>query len=95
MEKPPRTSVQEVAADEPGVRIFMVTSEERAGYETAQRLKVKQFPKRHTSTLPRRTTSKYSIHKYSIHLDEPLAAAIIAAGRNCIGLDWHGGENQA
>jgi transposase len=34
---PPKTLVQEVAADEPGVRIFVVHSDERAAYERAMR----------------------------------------------------------
>lgn len=36
----PRTRVQEVASDEPGVRVFVVHSEERLAYERAERLKV-------------------------------------------------------
>jgi transposase len=34
---PPRTRVQEVAGDEPGVRVFVVHSEEREEYERGQR----------------------------------------------------------
>jgi transposase len=37
---PPKTQVQEVASDKPGVRVFIVQSEERLAYEQAQRLKV-------------------------------------------------------
>lgn len=37
--QPPRTRVQEVAGDEPGVRIFVVESEERLAYEQAEREK--------------------------------------------------------
>jgi len=54
MEKPPRTFVQEVAADEPGVRIFIVKSEERAGYETAQRLKAMDRVRTQLERLTRR-----------------------------------------
>jgi transposase len=36
---PPKTSVQEVASKEPGVRVFVVHSEERAAYEGRQRTK--------------------------------------------------------
>ncbi len=54
MEKPPRTAVQEVAADEPGVRIFIVKSEERAGYETAQRLKAMDRVRTQLERLTRR-----------------------------------------
>jgi transposase len=36
-EKPPRTMVTEVAGEEPGVRVFVVQSEERLDYERAMR----------------------------------------------------------
>ena len=36
-EKPPRTMVTEVAGEEPGVRVFVVQSEERLAYERAMR----------------------------------------------------------
>src|SRR5271166_5372512 len=35
----PKTEVQEVAGDEPGVRVFVVRSEERLEYERGQRLR--------------------------------------------------------
>ena len=38
MPDPPRTYVQEVPSDEPGVRIVVAKSDERAGYERTQRL---------------------------------------------------------
>jgi len=44
----------EVAADEPGVRIFIVKSEERAGYETAQRLKAMDRVRTQLERLTRR-----------------------------------------
>lgn len=37
--EPPKTLVQEVKGDEPGVRIFVVHSDERLAYESTQRLK--------------------------------------------------------
>jgi len=37
---PPKTFVQEVASEQPGVRVFVVKSEERLAYEQAERLKV-------------------------------------------------------
>ena len=37
--EPPKTLVQEVAAKQPGVRVFVVHSEERAAFEYAQRVK--------------------------------------------------------
>lgn len=39
---PPKTLVQEVASDQPGVRIFVVHSEERLAYERAEREKAMQ-----------------------------------------------------
>ena len=36
---PPRTRVQEVASDQPGVRVFVVDSEERHSYESGEREK--------------------------------------------------------
>jgi transposase len=36
---PPKTEVQEVASEEPGVRVFVVRSEERLAYERTQRLR--------------------------------------------------------
>ena len=42
MANPPRTYVQEVPSDEPAVRIFVAQSDEREGYERAQRLKAMQ-----------------------------------------------------
>jgi transposase len=39
---PPRTLVQEVASTKPGVRVFVVHSEERAAFERAQRAKAMQ-----------------------------------------------------
>src|SRR6516162_3047019 len=37
--KPPKTRVQEVASNKPGVRVFVVHSDERAEFERAQRVK--------------------------------------------------------
>src|SRR5260370_37759536 len=39
---PPKTRVQEVATDQPGVRVFVVHSEEREAYERAEREKAMQ-----------------------------------------------------
>lgn len=39
---PPKTRVQEVASDHPGVRVFVVHSEERLAYERAEREKAMQ-----------------------------------------------------
>jgi transposase len=54
MADPPRTYVQEVASDEPGVRIFVAKSEERAGYESGQRLKAMERVRLQLEALKRR-----------------------------------------
>jgi transposase len=54
MANPPRTYVQEVASDEPGVRIFVAKSEERAGYESSQRLKAMARVRMQLEALTRR-----------------------------------------
>jgi len=51
---PPKTRVQEVAADRPGVRIFVVQSEERLAYERTQRLKAMARVRRELEALERR-----------------------------------------
>lgn len=55
-EKPdaPRTSVQEVTADEPGVRVFVVRSEERLAYERTERLKAMARVRTELEALERR-----------------------------------------
>src|SRR3972149_3359069 len=54
MANPQRTYVQEVASDEPGVRIFVAKSEERAGYESSQRLKAMERVRMQPEALKRR-----------------------------------------
>jgi transposase len=50
----PKTLVQEVAASQPGVRVFVVHSEERAGFETAQRVKAMERVRIKLEALQRR-----------------------------------------
>jgi transposase len=50
----PKTLVQEVAASQPGVRVFVVHSEERAGFETAQRAKAMERVRIKLEALQRR-----------------------------------------
>ena len=50
----PKTFVQEVAASQPGVRVFVVHSEERAGFETAQRVKAMERVRIKLEALQRR-----------------------------------------
>lgn len=52
--EPPRTLVQEVASDEPGVRIFVVHSEERLAFERAQRLQAMERAREEFEALERR-----------------------------------------
>jgi transposase len=54
MVNPPKTYVQEVASDEPGVRIFVAKSEERAGYESSQRLKAMERVRLQLEAIKRR-----------------------------------------
>jgi hypothetical protein len=51
---PPKTLVQEVLAQEPGVRVFVVHSEERLAYERAQRIKAMDRVRTRLEKLQRR-----------------------------------------
>ena len=51
---PPKTLVQEVAAKQPGVRVFVVHSEERLAFEQAQRLKAMERVRSKLEKLARR-----------------------------------------
>lgn len=50
----PKTYVQEVASDEPGVRVFVVKSEERLAYERTERLKAMDRVRTELEALERR-----------------------------------------
>src|SRR5262249_48372277 len=52
--EPPKTLVQEVAAKQPGVRVFVVHSEERAAFERAQRVKGMEPVRARLANLARR-----------------------------------------
>jgi transposase len=52
--QPPKTLVQEVEGDEPGVRIFVVHSDERLEYERTQRLKAMQRVREQLEALQQR-----------------------------------------
>jgi transposase len=54
---PPKTRVQEVPADQPGVRIFVVHSDERLTYERAQRLKAMDRVRAQLVALERRVAA--------------------------------------
>jgi transposase len=51
---PPRTRVQEVASDQPGVRVFVVHSDERLAYERTQRLRAMERVRPELAALERR-----------------------------------------
>src|SRR3972149_7333 len=51
---PPKTRVQEVAADHPGVRVFVVQSDERLAPEQTQRLKAMARVRQELEALERR-----------------------------------------
>ncbi len=54
---PPPTRVQEVAADQPGVRVFVVQSEERLAYERTEREKAMQRVRTELEGLQRRVAA--------------------------------------
>jgi transposase len=54
---PPQTRVQEVASDQPGVRIFVVHSDERLAYERAQRVQAMERVRAQLEALERRVST--------------------------------------
>jgi transposase len=54
---PPKTLVQEVASNEPGVRVFVVHSEERLAFERSQRIKAMGRVRTRLEKLERRVVS--------------------------------------
>jgi transposase len=54
---PPRTRVQEVPAEQPGVRLFVVESDERLAYERGQRLQAMARVRTHLEALQRRVAA--------------------------------------
>lgn len=67
---PPRTEVQEVASDQPGMRIFVVRSDERLTYERAERLKVMERVRARLERLDQR------IRKGKLKAPEKIGAAV-------------------
>ena len=55
--EPPKTLVQEVAANRPGVRVFVVHSDERAAFERAQRIKAMERVRARLVKLQRRVAT--------------------------------------
>jgi transposase len=53
----PKTQVQEVASDEPGVRVFVVQSEERLAYERTQRLTAMARVRKQLAALEKRVAT--------------------------------------
>jgi len=54
---PPHTRVQEVSGDQPGVRIFVVHSDERAAYERSQRVQAMERVRVQLAALERRVAA--------------------------------------
>jgi transposase len=54
---PPRTRVQEVAGEEPGVRVFVVHSDERETYERAQRERAMERVRKQLESLQQRVAT--------------------------------------
>ncbi len=54
---PPKTRVQEVATDQPGVRVFVVHSDEREAYERAEREKAMQRVRAELEALEQRVAA--------------------------------------
>jgi transposase len=55
--EPPKTLVQEVAASAPGVRVFVVHSDERAAFERAQRIKAMERVRARLAKLEQRVAT--------------------------------------
>jgi transposase len=67
---PPKTLVQEVASNEPGVRVFVVHSEERLAFERSQRVKSMDRVRTHLEKLERR------VAKGKLKAAEKIGAAV-------------------
>jgi transposase len=55
--EPPKTQVQEVPSDEPGLRVFVVQSDERLAYERTQRLAAMERVRKQLVALEKRVTT--------------------------------------
>ncbi|HWN71843.1 MAG TPA: IS1634 family transposase [Haliangium sp.] len=82
---PPSTKVQEVPSDQPGVRVFVVHSDERLAYERSQRLKSMERVRTQLQALQKRVESG--------HLKAPekigaAAARILARSHGQRYFDW-------
>jgi transposase len=55
--EPPKTQVQEITSDQPGIRVFVVQSDERLAYERAQRLKAMARVRQQLEALARRVAT--------------------------------------
>jgi len=82
---PPETLVQEVSSNEPGVRVFVVHSDERMEYEQAQREKCMRLVKDDLEALKRR------VEKGQLKSPEKIGAAAQSAlnrHHGCRYFDW-------
>ncbi len=81
----PKTLVQEVASDQPGVRVFVVHSDERLGYERGQREKSMQRVREELEALEQR------VRKGKLKAPEKIGAAasrVLARNHGLRYYDW-------
>lgn len=87
----PKTEVQEVASDEPGVRVFVVRSEERLEYERGQRLRAMEEVRELLAALQTR------VARGKLKAPEKIGAAaerIVSRHHGCRYYDWQYSHNQ-
>ncbi len=81
----PKTQVQEVASDKPGVRVFVVHSDERMSYERGEREKAMQRVRERLQALEQR------VAKGKLKAPEKIGAAaarLLARNHGCRYFDW-------
>lgn len=81
----PKTQVQEVASDTPGVRVFVVHSDERMSYERGEREKAMQRVRERLQALEQR------VAKGKLKAPEKIGAAaarLLARNHGCRYFDW-------
>jgi transposase len=82
---PPKTQVQEVASEQPGVRIFVVQSDERLAYERTQRGQARERVRAQLEALERRVAAGTLTDAAKIGA---AAARILTRGHGSRYYDW-------
>ena len=82
---PPKTQVQEVASEQPGVRIFVVQSDERLAYERTQRVQAMERVRAQLEALERRVAAGKLTAAAKIGA---AAARILTRGHGSRYYDW-------